>query len=376
MSKRRAVKRTSRRGRPLSSLAKAIILVGTLLMSIVITILAVMTPTDKRSQAVSCNDSNCQNVKNGSYWMITNCNAPGDPDGDQQLCNYKGRVGICRGRDYCCPGSGQQWTTDMTACATPTNTPTKTPTPTNTPTQTPTYTPTKTPTNTPTKTPTPTRPAGATATPTPTRVGSTATPTNSPTPTPLGYVLNSCNKSCSSDADCPSGLVCFGGNIFGTGKTCRNQYCTDKFSCLCDDGGINGNLNLVSPTPEGGLASGGPTLPLTITSFTNSSGQASARPLFSGTTVPGAKVTITVLPDGVSGEVTADANGRWKWQPEKPLTAGQKDLLIVSRKDGGQGQVTQKFTAVAGRSFSFGWIIVILVIVAVGFGAYVYYKSL
>lgn len=354
MSKRHTSRRTSSRGgRSLSSLAKAIILVGTLLMSIVITILAVMTPTDKRSQAVSCNDSNCQNVRNGSYWMITNCNAPGDPDGDQQLCNYSGRVGICRGREYCCPGSGQQWTTDMTACATPT--------------------PTKTPTSTPTKTPTPTQRQG---TPTPTRVGATATPTNSPTPTPLGYVLNSCNKSCRNDSDCPSGLVCFGGNIFGTGKTCRNQYCTDKFSCICDDAGISGNLNLVSPTPEGGLASGGPSLPLTITSFTNSSGQAGARPVFSGTTTPGAKVTVTVLPDGVSGEVVADANGRWKWQPEKPLSAGEKDLLVVARKDGGQGQVTQKFAVVAGRGFSFGWIILILVIVAVGFGAYVYYKSL
>ncbi len=198
----------------------------------------------------------------------------------------------------------------------------------------------------------------------------------SPTPTPPGYVLNSCNKSCSSDTDCPSGLVCFGGNIFGMGKTCRNQYCTDKFSCICDEGGVSGNLNLISPTPEGGLSTGGPSIPLTLTSFTNSSGQAGARPLFSGTTAPDAKVTITVVNDGVSGEVVADANGRWKWQPDKPLTAGAKDLLVVSRKDDGQGQVTQKFTVVAGRGFSFGWIILILVIAAIGFGAYVYYKSL
>jgi hypothetical protein len=141
---------------------------------------------------------------------------------------------------------------------------------------------------------------------------------------------------------------------------------------------VPGELNLVSPTPEGGLATGGPAIALTVKSFTNGSGQTGNRPVISGTTVPGAKVTITVVTDGVSGEVIADSNGRWSWQPEKPLTAGEKDLLVVSRKDDGQGQVAQKFTVVAGAGFkfSFGWIILILVIIAVGFGGYVYYKSL
>ena len=140
---------------------------------------------------------------------------------------------------------------------------------------------------------------------------------------------------------------------------------------------VPGGLNLVSPTPEPGLAGGGPTIVLTVKSFTNGSGQTNGRPVISGTTEPGAKVTISILTDGISGEVIADGNGRWSWRPEKPLSAGEKDLLVVARKGDGQGQVAQKFTVVAGRGgFSFGWIILILVIVAVAFGGYVYYKSL
>lgn len=134
---------------------------------------------------------------------------------------------------------------------------------------------------------------------------------------------------------------------------------------------------MVSPTPEGGLATGGPTIVLTVKSFTNGSGQTNDRPIIAGTTEPGAKVTITIVTDGISGEVVADANGRWSWQPAKALSAGEKDLLVVARKGDGQGQVTQKFTVVAGRGgFSFGWIVLILVLVAVAFGGYVYYKSL
>jgi hypothetical protein len=151
----------------------------------------------------------------------------------------------------------------------------------------------------------------------------------------------------------------------------------DRFSCICD-GSIGGSLNLTSPTPEGGLAGGGPTIALTVKSFTNGSGQTKDRPTISGTTEPGAKVTISIVTDGISGEVIADSNGRWSWTPEKPLTAGKKDLLVVATKENGQGQVSQSFTVVAGSGFkiSFGWIILLLVIIALSFGGYVYYKSL
>ena len=132
----------------------------------------------------------------------------------------------------------------------------------------------------------------------------------------------------------------------------------------------------VSVMTEGGLASGAPSIPLTIKSFTNGSGQTSSQPTICGTTQPGAKVTISIVSDGISGEVVADGNGRFCWKPDKPLSAGEKDLLVVATKDDGQGQVTQKFTVITGRGFSWGWIIVILVVVAIIFGGYVYYKSL
>lgn len=140
---------------------------------------------------------------------------------------------------------------------------------------------------------------------------------------------------------------------------------------------VPGELSFISPTPEGGLASGGPSIPLTIKSFTNGSGQTSAQPTICGTTEPGAKATISIVSDGVSGEVIADSAGRFCWKPDKPLSAGEKNLLVVATKDDSQGQVTQKFTVVPGRGgFSFGWIILILVLVAIAFGGYVYYKSL
>lgn len=190
-------------------------------------------------------------------------------------------------------------------------------------------------------------------------------------------MLNSCNKSCSSDGDCPSGLVCGGGNIFGTGKSCRNPNCSERISCICDDGIIPGGLSLISPTPEGGLATGGPAIPLTVKSFTNGKGQTNDQPTISGTTAPGAKVTISVLTDGISGEVIADGNGRWSWRPDTELSPGKKDLLVVATKDDGQGQVTQSFTVVASRrGIGWGWIIVALILVAGVAGGYVYYKSL
>jgi len=72
------------------------------------------TPT-KASAKQGCNDNKCQSVAQGKLWGLNNCEGD-DPDGDMQLCNAKGRIGECRGKKYCCPGSGQKWTLDMTAC--------------------------------------------------------------------------------------------------------------------------------------------------------------------------------------------------------------------------------------------------------------------
>jgi hypothetical protein len=97
---------------------------------------------------------------------------------------------------------------------------TQTPTGTTTVTQTPTQTPTGTTTVTQTPTQTPTGTTTVTQTPTNTPV-STNTPTQTPTP------MAGCNFACTTDTDCPSGLVC------ASSGTCRNASCTDRSNCTC-----------------------------------------------------------------------------------------------------------------------------------------------
>jgi hypothetical protein len=152
----------------------------------------------------------------------------------------------------------------------PTDIPTPTPMPTDIPTPTPIPTATATPIPTATATPVPTATATpvptATATPVPTATATpvptaTLTPTlvpqqqiayitptqtpqqqivyvnNTPyprqevvyvnnTPYPRQEVAAGCNKSCTLNTDCASGLVCIGG-------TCRNPSCTAQTNCTC-----------------------------------------------------------------------------------------------------------------------------------------------
>ncbi len=151
------------------------------------------------------------------------------------------------------------------------------------------------------------------------------------------------------------------------------MYCTDAISCLCDEGG-GSNLTLApseTPSPLGG----GRQIVLTVSSFTSDEGLSGPTPTFTGLTEPGAKVTISIFPDGVFGEVTADSSGRWSWRTTKTLTAGKKDLLVVAKKDDGQGQVSQAFTVVAGSGGSFNTLLIVLVLLGVGVGGYFYFKS-
>lgn len=151
-------------------------------------------------------------------------------------------------------------------------------------------------------------------------------------------------------------------------KYCRNPVCTDNVSCLCDES-PSGELIL---TPAGGdtQLGGGRQISLTVSSFTDGSGQSNATPTLKGFTEPDAKVTISVFPDGVGTTVTADSSGRWTWQPTKPLSAGRKNLLVVVTKDTGQGHVAQAFTVVAGaRTFSMGTLVLIVLVLAVAGGA-------
>jgi hypothetical protein len=131
---------------------------------------------------------------------------------------------------------------------------------------------------------------------------------------------------------------------------------------------------VAEPRPIGGLRQ----LALTVATFTNSADQAAARPTIWGTSEPDAKITISIFPDGVNGQVTADTSGKWIWQSEKMLTNGTKQLLVVASKDTGQGQVQESFIVVGGSSggFSLGWILIAMIVVGLGFGGFVYFKTI
>ncbi len=149
--------------------------------------------------------------------------------------------------------------------------------------------------------------------------------------------------------------------------------CTDKTGCLCDDN--SGSFFFATPTPgPGGLAMR--SLTLTIGGFTDRKGQTGETPTINGVSEPDAKITITVYPDGVGGEVFADKNGKWTYKFTKKLTPGSKNLLIVATKPDGQMQASKTFTVVGGGgSNPFGIILVIMIVAAIGFGVYVYIKS-
>lgn len=119
--------------------------------------------------------------------LLRSCH-PADSDGtpNDSLCNTAGRVETCGPSytQYCCPGPGQAWTTDLNACP-----------------------PLPTPTAYPSLTPTP-----------------TPYPVLTPTPTP--YPPNSCGGTCGNNYNCTSGLICSNG-------FCRNPNCVNDYSCTC-----------------------------------------------------------------------------------------------------------------------------------------------
>lgn len=149
----------------------------------------------------------------GSDKVLRNCTPP-DSDGTpaESNCNSAGRVEPCGGRQFCCPVAGGNWTTNMSACATPT----------------------------------PTATATATA-------AATGTATATPTPTPTGSG-NSCNKSCGSNSNCQSGLYCYSGS-------CRNPLCASDSTCGC---GSATPTPTATATAKGSTATGTQTTPLPI----------------------------------------------------------------------------------------------------------------
>ncbi len=79
-------------------------------------------------------------------------------------------------------------------------------------------------------TPTPTATSVVTATPTAT---ATSTSVATVTPTPTATSVAQCSKSCTNNADCSSGLMCYitSGNTTGM---CRNTQCLSESDCTCN----------------------------------------------------------------------------------------------------------------------------------------------
>lgn len=211
-----------------------------LILSVVAGVLLVRQRQNVSEKASSCSEA-CP--VSGQPNLLKSCH-PVDEDGTakESLCNSAGRVETCgvSYTKYCCPSAGGSWTTNMTACATPT----------------PTVKPTATPTSTPTATLTPT--------PTATSTGST----------------NACNGTCGSNSNCQSGLYCYSGY-------CRNPLCASDTSCGCSS---------ATATPTATATATGSTI---TTSTTTSSTQTSPLPIpVTGTdwpTIVGAGVGIVAI---------------------------------------------------------------------------------
>lgn len=101
-----------------------------------------------------------------------------------------------------------------------------------------------------------------------------------------------------------------------------------------------------TPTPTTG---GGATTTTTSVSLTSIvSGQTTAgQPIFSGGAAPGAKITITIQSDLVTGTVYADAGGSWTWMPPSELGAGTHTATITATDSSGNVTTTSANFVVA-----------------------------
>lgn len=126
-----------------------------------------------------CNDYGCTNFKSGSNWAIRNCQGSTTSEGSTYTCDTKGNTGTCGTVQYCCPGPGMLWTTDMTACN---------------------------------------------------QSQQSSGCCTCPSPTPI-TIQSQCNGPCMSNGNCTSGNIC----IFqtGFGWVCRNPACYGNSGCNC-----------------------------------------------------------------------------------------------------------------------------------------------
>ncbi len=101
----------------------------------------------------------------------------------------------------------------------------------------------------------------------------------------------------------------------------------------------------ISITEESGSASSSPKiiLPKKDQEFSDQ------KPQFTGTALPNETVTITIhSPEEIKTQVTADANGNWKYRPTSSITPGQHTITITTRDVFGiLKTITQSFTVYA-----------------------------
>jgi hypothetical protein len=263
-----------------------------LVLSVVAGVLLVRQQQNIQEKAVGTCTEACPAA--GRPDLLQSCH-PADSDGtaNESLCNLAGRVETCgpASTKYCCPSAGGAWTTNMSACATPT--PTATATPPSCGSVVPNCAQTQIPGSAAcfdgkdvvycckagqqiqnnscvnggvTK--------GGLCDPSLSNGGcvsglictpsdganrcSDSASTSSPTPTATATSSgNSCNKSCGSNSNCQSGLYCYSGS-------CRNPLCASDSTCGCSSA-------TATPTPTATTT--------TTTTTTTKTTQATSRPI-------------------------------------------------------------------------------------------------
>lgn len=112
-------KPTPEKKSPMKTYLIAGIILAVLAIGGLASLFLVEKPQDVRQQATQCVEE-CP----GNDGVLRSCTPPeSDGSSNDSGCNLAGRVEGCGGVDYCCPAPGGTWTTNMTACATPTPTP-------------------------------------------------------------------------------------------------------------------------------------------------------------------------------------------------------------------------------------------------------------
>jgi len=99
-----------------------------------------------------------------------------------------------------------------------------------------------------------------------------------------------------------------------------------------DYNATQGNLKGTNGVTVGSFSEEISAVTVTVTAPTDGSTVTTGTPAFSGTTTPGATVTIEI--DGVQETVTADGTGAWSYTPATALSEGPHTVNFTATKDG------------------------------------------